>query len=300
MTANEKAGVLSQNLCELSRREELTKRQKLLTAKELTEELSLFESDPTKIFADFSKISRSEYSPSPAELLAVCEAIASSSLKKHVRDVVFIGSNEATPAGAHSRISFVKNRFNELAYEKFARLLSSPKPEYAQEFSESCENVIDGQSEFCILPISSTTDGRMRSFYSMLDRYELKICSATEIEDDSSATSVKYALIGRACKEPNEKAEKREKTEKSKHEKCIFEFSIISPDGEFLPSLLSVAALSSATTLSIDSLPVEYASHLQRFFLSFSLPTQSALAFRLYVALSHQSYTPIGFYKTIK
>lgn len=286
MTDNEKLVILTQNFAEFSKRVQTGNTQNKLTVSEIVNVLASNSQNLEQISSDFKKLT---LSASPNDDFAFCEALCKSNLKKEVQNAIFIGSDEPTPAGAHSKISFVKNRFNELAYEKLSKGITNPKPEYVSSFVESCENITDGTSEFCILPISNSTDGHMKSFYSMLDRYELKISASTDIDDDIG--TVKYARIARACKPIDLK---------DKNAKYLFEFSVISSDGEFLAPLLTVANLAQAMPINIDSIPVEYASHLKRFFFTFSLTPQNATPFRLYVALKFQNYTPIGIYKEIK
>ena len=286
MTDNEKIIILTQNFAEFSKRIQTGYKQNRLTVSEIVDALYFNFQNLEQILSAFKKLT---LSTSPNDDFAFCEALCRSELKKEVQNAIFIGTDEPIPAGAHSKISFVKNRFNELAYEKLSKGITSPKPEYVSSFAESCESITDGTCEFCILPISNSTDGHMKSFYSMLDRYELKISASTDIEDDIG--TVKYARIAKACKPIDLK---------DKTAKYIFEFSVISSDGEFLAPLFTVADLAQATPLSIDSIPVEYASHLKRFFFTFSLTPQNATPFRLYVALKFQNYTPIGIYKEIK
>lgn len=286
MTDSEKLVILTQNFAEFSKRVQTGNTQSKLTVSEIVNVLVSNSQNLEQISSDFKKLT---LSASPNDDFAFCEALCKSNLKKEVQNAIFIGSDEPTPAGAHSKISFVKNRFNELAYEKLSKGITNPKPEYVSSFVESCESITDGTSEFCILPISNSTDGHMKSFYSMLDRYELKISASTDVDDDIG--TVKYARIARACKPIDLK---------DKNAKYLFEFSVISSDGEFLAPLLTVANLAQAMPINIDSIPVEYASHLKRFFFTFSLTPQNATPFRLYVALKFQNYTPIGIYKEIK
>ena len=127
------------------------------------------------------------------------------------------------------------------------------------------------------------------SFYSLLDRYELKICEIIDIDNDSAPSTLRYARVSRASSEPKKRTPKTQN--------YIFEFSIVSEDTDFFSPLFEAAATIEAKLNCIDSLPIEYASNVQKFFLSFSIPQQNALAFRLFVSLKHPSYTPIGLYK---
>ena len=214
-----------------------------------------------------------------------------SELSDKIKSALFIGSSEPTSAGAHSKISYPKNKYNDIAFEHFSRSVANAKPDYASSFAECCENVFDERCEYCILPIMNSTDGRLMSFYNLLDRYDLKICATVDIDGDDSSSSFKYALIGRSCKE--------QRTKTQKNQRYVFEFSVTTESTDFFAPLFEAASQTDARLICVDSVPVEYAADMQKFFFSFSIPSQSTLAFRLFVALKHQTYTPIGIYKEI-
>lgn len=288
MSADKKIKITIENFNDFSSRLDISKAQCELTAKEIARLFQEIYShdDVEKAVEHFREAIQC---PSPQDEIAFLGELCNSPFKNAIKSYVFIGSNESTPAGAHSKISFVKNKYADSAFEIFSRSVANAKPNYASSFKESCEDVTDGRCEFCILPIANSLDGRLMSFYSLLDRYELKICEIASVEDEDSSQSVFYARIGRSCKELNEK--------QATNQTLIFEFSVLASNAEFISPLLLAAHCSDAKIISINSTPVEYDSSLQRFFFSFYLKASKALPFRLYVSLLSQSYTPIGFYK---
>ena len=283
MTAREKQKILEDNLYEFQKRLDIAKKQKSLTATELANEISQLKE--SNIFDTLKKLTEIL---SPDEQAQMLLALCKTDLYQKIKASLFIGSTEPTQAGAHSRISFVKNKYNDIAFEEFSHAVINAKPDYASSFKESCESVYDGRCEFCILPVTSTSDGRLMSFYALIDRYELKICDYTDIEDDTSG-SFRYALLARSCKEPNEK--------KAPKQKYIFEFSISAENTDFILELLLASNALGAELLSVDSIPVEYALSTQRFFFTFSISASELIALRAFVATKNQSYTPIGIYK---
>ena len=285
MTLDEKQSILTQNLREFSKKHSLAKQQKALTAFELA---TLYCERHTDVsILDIQNELKPDFSVND-EIIFLTE-LCRSELAEKIKSMLFIGSSEPTSAGAHSKISYLKNRYNDIAFEHFSHSVANAKPDYASSFAECCENVFDGRCEYCILPIMNSNDGRLMSFYSLLDRYDLKICATVDIDKDDSSVSFKHALIGRSC------LEQRIRTQKN--QRHIFEFSLITESTDFFAPLFEAALYVGAKLVCIDSLPVEYATDTQKFFFSFSLPYQNALAFRLFVALKHQTYTPIGFYK---
>lgn len=288
MTNEEKIKIHFKNYEDLTRRQAILKSQKNLTVEEI---VNLFCNEVNSLDTLSEILTSDKIELSNDDKIAFCRKICNSSIQKEISSLVYIGSNEPTPAGAHSKISFIKNKYNELAFERFSKFLTNAKKDYATSFKESCENVTNGFCEFCILPITSSNDGRLMSFYSLLDVYDLKICAVTDVEDEDSAKNIRYACVGRSCHGQFEG--------RLQKKPLIFEFSVVDSTNDFLILLLLAAKEAQAEIINIDSFPVEYSSHLQRFYFSFRIPSQNALFFRLLTALSHQSYSPIGIYKEI-
>lgn len=288
MTLEEKVEILKKNIQILSARENITRQQKNLALKDMAETVCM---DPNCLKKLNEILSDSKLNLSYEDKISFCRNICNSNLQKDIHSLLFIGSNEPTPAGAHSKISFIKNKYNDLAFERFSRFVSHAKADYATSFKESCENVTDGLCEYCILPITSSTDGRLMSFYSLIDRYDLKICAVTDIEDEEASKTVRYACVGKTCIDRFEK--------KNSKNDIIFEFCTIDTTTDVLPLLLLCAKEANAEIVNVDSIPVEYSSHLQKFFFSFKIPSQSSLFFRLLTAITQENFTPIGIYKEI-
>ena len=288
MTNEEKIKIFKDNLQILSTRQHLTQQQKDLTVKSIAEVICN-DADYLKKFNEF--LFNDELALSYEDKISFCKNVCNSPLQKEIHSFLFIGSDEATPAGAHSKISFIKNKYNDLAFERFSKFVPNAKADYATSFKESCENVNDGFCEFCILPITSSSDGRLMSFYSLLDRYELKICAVTDIEDEDNSKTIRYACVGRSCIDRFEK--------KNSKKEVIFEFLTVDSTNNALPLLLLCAKEADAEIVNVDSIPVEYSTHLHKFFFSFKIPSQNALFFRLLTALTQENLTPIGIYKEI-
>lgn len=286
MTFNEKQKILSENIREFAKKQALASKQMELTALEISK---LYCESLTNINDIFEALEKFNKEFSPTDEIAFLSELCHSEYSSKIKDILFIGSTEPTSAGAHSKISYLKNRYNDIAFEHFSNLISNAKPDYASNFAESCENVFDGRCEYCILPIMNSNDGRLMSFYSLIDRYELKISATVSIDAEGTSSTVKHALLSRACQEQSGRTQK--------NQNYIFEFSIIDENTDFFASLFEAANYIGAKLTCIDSIPMEYAPHTQKFFFSFCVPHNNAFSFRAFVALKHQAYTPIGFYK---
>ena len=195
------------------------------------------------------------------------------------------GMNVLPAAGSHGRISYVRNKYNERAYEHFAGIVSNAKFSYAASFAESCEDVIGERCEYAILPVENSNDGRLFGFYSLLDRYELRICAVVRIDTDDATDTVRYALVGRTLP-----------ITINSERMCDIEFSIAREDETRLADFLRAAGEFSAHTRKIDTRPLEYDHDLYRYYFTFSLPCSEAYALGLYLSLEYPSFTLIGFY----
>ncbi len=200
-----------------------------------------------------------------------------------------IGSLEGTPAGSHGKIACVKNSYNNMALEYFSQKINSARPLFLPSFSAVCESVSLGECEFCILPIENMNEGKMLGFYSMIDRYELKICRVFDIEDDHGDV-VRYALLSKSCPEPSER---------SLGTDYIFEFSVLAENGSFVKKLLSATESCGGMLLNFNCSPVQYDSGLRRYLFLIKLSGKSAMPLRCYLSLNYDYYTPIGLYPDI-
>lgn len=221
--------------------------------------------------------------------LPICSALVDHpAFAKSMRYAVAVGHEEATPAGSHGRIAYMKNKYGDEAFEKFSSRINGAKPSLTASMTDACEAVADGSCEFCILPIRNSLDGRLWGFYSMLDRYGLKICDVCSIDAIDGISSTDCALIGKSCPEPTKR--------QTKDSELVFEFSVLAEDGSFLTDILSTAKSLGATTLLVDSRPVEYDVQLYRYVLSFLIEPSDSLLLRALLFVSCDSYTPIGLY----
>ncbi len=196
-----------------------------------------------------------------------------------------LGMDDTAKAGSHGKISYVRNRYNDEAYESFSRLVRNTKFTYTASFAQACEDVLNGNSEYALLPVENSSDGRLFGFYSLLDRYELNICGITELETEDPISSIKLALVGKTfpARINNDTV-------------CDFEFSIVREDEKKLVDFLNAANEFSAIPKKIDTLPLEYDHDLYRYYFTFRLPCSEAYAFALYLSYEYPNYTPIGFY----
>ena len=284
MKNHDTARIHLDNIDELSRRMRITELQRALEVSELIDTIikSSRDGDCVSVFNSFAKtFPTSDFS----DRAMLCQALASSPRHSAELQKRSYLTSEGIPAGAHGKVSIVRNRYNEEAYSVFSEMISNSKVAYAVSFTEACEDVFDGRCEFCILPVESSQSGRLFGFYSMLDRYELKICALCELDGATPTESTKYALVGRSM--PDRIPKKLD---------WRFECAIISGVGRLLGDISSNCEALEARLIKIDSLSVEYNERLQKYYFTFEVSERGVAGLDLLLSEEYATYVPLGLY----
>ena len=289
MAKNEKLKTLADNLNVFRSRTSIASEQTSLTLSHISSILcdSFKDATPEELDNEYKKLVPSAFGGD--KIILYKEMASRPSLLAKMKENFSIGI-DSTPAGAHGKISYVRNDLNTVAFDLLSERINNAKYVWEPSFVLSCESVSEGKSEFCILPIESSSDGKLFGFYSMMERYDLKIVSVCEVDDDRGETA-KYALVAKSSA-----------SDIRSDGYLVFEFSLLSDDCDFLSELISAAKACDASTEKISFVPVKYDSNLLRYILSFKISSQNILPFKAFLALTYHSYTPIGCYidKNIK
>ncbi len=287
MKTDGKISIYFENIAEFSRRSHISKLQR---EGQLSELIDAFiecseDDDCHSLYKDFS-----DFLPAASHIDKAMLCAHLSQSQKYGIELYRQSLYEQNdiPAGAHGRVAVVRNKYNEKAYERFMSIITSPKIIYSPSFSEACDDVFDGRCEFCILPIENSQNGRLFSFYSMLDRYELRICATCRLEGETHSERVRYALVGKASPDRI-----------PKNLEWCFEFSIISDSGSIIGDIADICGAFDARLSGIDSLSVSYDDDLQKYYFTFKLPQRTISGFELYLSEEYSRYTPIGLYPII-
>ena len=182
----------------------------------------------------------------------------------------------------------LENRYGELALKNFSQLIPL-KAVIAQSFEDICDNILEGVCDYGIIPTESSDNGKLIRFYSLIDRYDLKIIAVTDIEHSDNSSSTRYALIGKNVEFPNN----------------IFgapdylEFSIKLDSPELLEFIIRAAKLCGMKLSRIDSIPIAYREREFSFCPVFSVQGANIDAFLLYMQLDFPQYAPIGIFPKV-
>ena len=201
---------------------------------------------------------------------------------------LFLNENSSldffTPT-APSTISYVKNNHSDSAFIKFGTLFDNPKVAYRTSFEDVCEDVYNSASDYCILPIENSTGGKLFSFYSLIDKYDLKIFAVCDLDTGVSDQRTRYALIS------------KKNLIYLKSKKNIFvEFSMIEDKNYSLKNILEAAELCGLELYRLDTVSSPYDDLAFKFYHIFKSKNQEVLLFLMYLNYKYPRHETIGYY----
>ncbi len=191
---------------------------------------------------------------------------------------------------ASERIAYLKNSYNDVAYMQFSVLFSSPRAAYFGSVTDVCESVYKGDCEYCILPIESSADGKLLSFYELILKYNFKITAVYDLQSDDRSYT-RYALLGKrfAMHDPNLRTKARSR---------YFEFLVSADDSMSLEDLLSAAGFCSLKLRRIDTLDLHGEKSGKGAFICPVFRTVGAdlSTFTAFLTVDCPDFIPIGLY----
>lgn len=228
------------------------------------------------------------------EKIGICREIALLSKKGLFTESV-LGQNEPCPITARGRISYVKNNFTDSAYLAFSKSLQSSRCSYSDSFETICEDVFNGESEFCILPIETSVDGRLFSFYSLIDRYELKISGVCSVNHQGGSKFTRFALL---CRTLGVSDQVKALPGKS----TMLELRIAQSQADTAPfyDVFRAADACGMPLLRVDSRPLPYNDSLLSYYAVFEVAGAELQAFFTYIALEFPQCYALGIYSSEK
>jgi hypothetical protein len=176
-------------------------------------------------------------------------------------------------------ICYVKSPSSDKAYLKLAEEVNDARVVYAEDFSKACENVYYGKCTYCILPVSSSTDGRLMGFKNLAKKFSLFTACAVSVKSEDSETT--FALMKRELEIPSDP------------EGVLFETRI--PDVKDVGEILYAARV-----CGMEALAVSLSPHAEgECELLFKVSDDGICGFLTYLSLEHRDFVPVGIYKLI-
>ena len=290
MQSNKEILTVYQNIGELNTRQNLTNEEKNLFC-EILGDMTIRANDEPKELSDILKESAKQLIKNGGNnedvIELFCKSIkrSSLSLENMMQNILsydkFISTDSA-------KIVYVKNNFSDSAYVRFSKIFKNPKVAYRSSFEEICEDVYNAVGDYCILPIENSNGGKLFSFYSLIDKYELKIFAACDIYEPNSDHSTRYALLSR-----------KNIAHSESKSTSYFEFSIISDSGYDPSDMLRAAKKCSLRLFRIDTARVPYDDSKFEFYHVFEAHGRSAIPFIMYLNFKYPQHKNIGYYISI-
>ncbi|MBR0442912.1 MAG: hypothetical protein IIX15_01090 [Clostridia bacterium] len=214
-----------------------------------------------------------------------------------------LGQAEPIKPTAHGRIVYQHSIYTDEAFLHFSRVLPTAKACYSDSFTGVCEQVFDGECEYCILPLENTQDGKLVRFYGLIEKYELKIALTCKVTTSDNRHSTVFGLCRRGLAWP--KLFVRDKS-------VLFEFMFWQENEHLsLSNLLHAAECASLSLVRADCLPRSDDEILigagYPFDLCFEVtpsktssaspPESDLLAFLMYLSVHSPTYLSLGIYQ---
>ena len=201
-------------------------------------------------------------------------------------------ADEPIADDAAERIAYLKNSYNDAAYIQFATLFSSPRAAYFSSVSDVCENVYNGGSEYCILPVETAVDGKLLSFYETILKYNFKINAVYDLQGENGYT--RYALLSKRFTIRNGNL-------RSKARNRYFEFMFNEHDSISLEDLLCAADFCSLKLRRIDTMNVRADKSTKDNLMCpvFRADGSDLQTFLAFLAIDCPDFIPIGIYMQI-
>lgn len=230
------------------------------------------------------------------EKIKFCRCIARSVSDDDEIYESFLDKDEHCPDEIRGKIAYTKNDFTDSAYEIFSKSFTIKSVSYHTSFQSLCEDVDLGFCEYCILPIENSSTGKLMSFYSMIDKYELKIHSVCKVVHPDGENFTKFALLSKFSMFPGILNASFAYLNKRRLEVRITQTSSnYSP----LYDVLQAAGACSMKPKRIDSFPLSYNEDMLGYYIIFSMNNPDIKTFLTYLALElPQSYVA-GIYSTV-
>ncbi len=217
--------------------------------------------------------------------LYFCRCIAEES-KSHAREslqTLIFGETAETPSGGDRKVAFLRNRQTFRAFECFAKTLGGVSVLYENNFGDASEAVSSGQATYAIIPIYSTSDGRLDSFYRMIEKHELSIVLTCDIDSDDGESMTTFALVYRERLAPRSGI-------------LHFECKITFEDLSSLSDITDAAFYFGAKVTALEALPVMFSGRAGTYAVIFDLEQADIDGLLCYLALEYPQLSAVGFY----
>ncbi len=230
------------------------------------------------------------------ERLLICEGITSTyaSGEKISYETFWSIEESQISKDARERIAYLKNSYNDAAYLKFSQLFDLPRASYYDSIASVCESVYNGTCEYCILPLETSGDGKLTSFYDLILKYGFKIAAVYDLNHAESSRITRYGLVGRSLSP-------RGASLKTKSRIKFLEFAFEHDSYPSVTDVLSASEFCSMKLRRIDTLNVSGAKSAKAPLICpiFRVDSADLNTFLTFMAIDCPTFKPLGIYTQI-
>ena len=278
-TGNRHTDAIIAGICEIDKRSSVDLAIREAQIRELSALLFGSEKDSDRALALMSKAKLEiGISWSVHECIALCNEF----IKRFGN---YIDFRNATSAVDINTVAVLNNGYTERAFESFCSLANFERV-YCSGFEETCESVSTESCDYALVPIENSENGKLLRFYSLIDRYDLKINAVCDVSYTDESASTRYALVSKSLSTLGDPG--------------YFEFSISLESDQSINDVLFAASLCHMKLVRIDSVELPYKDKEYAFHVVFSVREADLQLFMLYMTLCFPQYIPIGIFKKVK
>ena len=247
-----------------------------------------------ELFAEVNKPMANALSESTAKLdeLYICKCISEYDGKEYKKSDIIEWLSESDepsePPQRDKRVSFVRGNGSARAFERFAKYVPGVLAEYEDDFRRALESVANGETTFAILPIENSFDGRLNSFYRLMEKYALSIVLAADVPSDDYESSTKFALVYKKFDVIEAEGED------------FFECKITLREPSELADIINAASYFGADVCKVYSLPLSSGGRENSFDIIFGLNGANIAGLFCYLVLKYPHLSPIGVYTLLE
>ncbi len=186
------------------------------------------------------------------------------------------------------KVAFVRGNGSGRAFERFAKYVPGVLAEYEEDFRRALESVANGEATFAIIPIENSFDGRLNSFYRLMEKYALSIVLAVDIPSDDYESNTKFALVYKKLDIIDAEGEE------------LFECKITLREPSELADIINAADYFGAQVCKVHSLPLSSGGRENSFDIIFGLGGADTAGLFCYLMLKYPYITPVGLYTLLE
>ncbi len=222
-----------------------------------------------------------------------CKAISRFDGRKYTEDDALRwlsdGEQTAPPAAGEKKIAFMRSRQANEAFSRFAKYIPGGVMPFGEEsFADVCRSVYSGATEYGLIPVENSSDGRLAGLYGTFERYGLYIVMLCDVASPDGEGYTKFALCSRSLG-----------SIKAKGEKILhIRLTLDSPDG--LSDLLFCGKYFGAFLRRADLIPVSAAGRENSFDISLCIDNCDLAGLICALKLEYPQFSAVGIYTEIK